>query len=480
MHQSQIHMADKITHITPDRIALGCSIWYTICILRTIGHATCSIAIYQFLSLLCAYICIRQLPYKNPIYAIITVAGTIQAIYAITQSIGITHSNHLFFDVTGFMGNPGQLGGFQSVAFVSTIIMLHNSISKHNSQKFLLYCSAVLIAYSLFLSQSRASFLAILVGSGIIYWKWLKVHLHKSKWLWFILIQALLILVATMYYLRTSSVEARMLIWRVSADMIADKPLFGFGAYGFNMHYMLYQAEYFKNHPDSIFTLVADNATYPYNELIHITIEQGIIGLSLFLMLLYSIVTHTPDFRKVAPLMTLLIFSLFSYPSYKHSLAMLFPILTASLIPCDSTPKNKKYNIVVSINSAILCILFTLLMFSTQKSYIKNTKIISEDSLQNIFPSCENWCAIGCFHVEKNQFNMAEAYLCQAAQMIPTRLCPNYQLWKLYVKQGDLMKAKKIGRKILTQPLKVENTYTLKAKAEIKEWLQIHDNAYRN
>ena len=42
------------------------------------------------------------------------------------------------------------------------------------------------------------------------------------------------------------------------------------------------------------------------------------------------------------------------------------------------------------------------------------------------------------------------------------------------------MKAKKIGRKILTQPLKVENTYTLKAKAEIKEWLQIHDNAYRN
>ena len=75
---------------------------------------------------------------------------------------------------------------------------------------------------------------------------------------------------------------------------------------------------------------------------------------------------------------------------------------------------------------------------------------------------------------------MAEAYLCQAAQMIPTRLCPNYQLWKLYVKQGDLMKAKKIGRKILTQPLKVENTYTLKAKVEIKEWLQIHDNAYRN
>ena len=30
MHQSQIHMADKITHITPDRIALGCSIMYII------------------------------------------------------------------------------------------------------------------------------------------------------------------------------------------------------------------------------------------------------------------------------------------------------------------------------------------------------------------------------------------------------------------------------------------------------------------
>ena len=56
---------------------------------------------------------------------------------------------------------------------------------------------------------------------------------------------------------------------------------------------------------------------------------------------------------------------------------------------------------------------------------------------------------------------------CHAAQMIPTRLRPNHQLWQLYLRQKDLTKAKKIGQQILTQPLKIENTYTLKAKAEI-------------
>lgn len=49
--------------------------------------------------------------------------GVVQAIYAIGQQAGYIASNHHLFPITGLMGNPGQMGGFQAVAFLSAALL---------------------------------------------------------------------------------------------------------------------------------------------------------------------------------------------------------------------------------------------------------------------------------------------------------------------------------------------------------------------
>ena len=74
--------------------------------------------------------------------------------------------------------------------------------------------------------------------------------------------------------------------------MIKDYPLFGIGAGGWQANYMLYQAEYFLQNPNSPYILLADNIFYAYNEFLHITAEQGIVGLVVVTWLLYALFSY--------------------------------------------------------------------------------------------------------------------------------------------------------------------------------------------
>ena len=84
-------------------------------------------------------------------------------------------------------------------------------------------------------------------------------------------------------------------------------------AFSFEKEYMFYQADYFRNHPQFAFLDVADNVTYPYNELLHIAVETGMCGLVLFLLVVSPFVFSDERTLKAA-LAAWLIFALFSYP----------------------------------------------------------------------------------------------------------------------------------------------------------------------
>jgi len=86
-------------------------------------------------------------------------------------------------------------------------------------------------------------------------------------------------------------------------------------------------------------------------------------------------------------------------------------------------------------------------------------------------PSCETWCDIGNTYATRKEFDRAESSYRTASRMIPTRLTPNYLLWKLYVEQGDTLRAVETAHSLLSQPLKVGNTFTIRAKSEVRKWL---------
>lgn len=92
-----------------------------------------------------------------------------------------------------------------------------------------------------------------------------------------------------------------------------------------------------------------------------------------------------------------------------------------------------------------------------------------EPAFDGIMPTSENWCDIGDHYFENGVYDCAENYYRTAAWMVPTRITPNYLLWKMYRHQNRVEDAKVIGSYLLAQPLKVENTFTIRVKNEVRE-----------
>ncbi len=224
---------------------------------------------------------------------------------------------------------------------------LHSSISVLRStffkSRFLYYFSQLVIVSILLVlpaSRSRAAWVGGALGCLWISWKYkneiknyLIKHLKLSKYAHFlntkyIVLSFLLITIpsfALVYKFKQSSADGRLLIWKVSAKMISDKPIFGHGVDKFNAYYMNYQADYFKNNPDSPEIMFADNVQYAYNEFVKVGVEKGIFGLTLFLFVFFVTIFNVIKQNKgtkdhyllisTSSILTITGFSMFGYPS---------------------------------------------------------------------------------------------------------------------------------------------------------------------
>lgn len=436
-------------------------------------------------------------------------AGVIQAVYAVGQQAGYIASNHQLFPITGLMGNPGQMGGFQAVAFLSAALMAAKTPNR-SVRTFLLFPMLSLLLYSLLLADSRAGWVAASIGLLVLFHVEIRRVLSRRRWLIAPVVLLTVFSVVALYAYRSGSAKSRLLIWRVTLDMIADKPLAGFGAGGFNRQYMLYQARYFEQHPESELKTVADNAAYPYNELLRVSVEQGAVGLLLFLGIFLAAFMKAADKRMLVPLIGLLVFSLFSYPAYKFGLLLLFPLLLGSVEP--DRPQIAQWPFGIGIMTALFAtaILISIRQVRFERDarlYVRrltqgydenaadfvsgNFQRLSVNVLYNslyvhwmanypvmadeskfcmIMPSCENWCDIGDHYTKNAGYTEAEEYYRTASYMIPTRILPNYRLWELYLLLDEPVKARQSADRILTQSLKFENTFTLRVKAEVRNF----------
>src|SRR5690606_39651373 len=112
------------------------------------------------------------------------------------------------------------------------------------------------------------------------------------------------------------SATGRLLIWATTVNMIAEKPILGWRNVSFPSQYMLYQADYFKNHPNSRFKSLADNVAHPFNEPLLFVFQYGIIGLIVLFILIFAIYKNRNknSFVFQLSILSILIFACFSYP----------------------------------------------------------------------------------------------------------------------------------------------------------------------
>jgi O-antigen polymerase len=277
----------------------------------------------------------------------LSVGGLVQAIYGNLQLWGYFPSNHGIFKMTGSFFNPGPYSGYLAAVFpISLGFYLFNipfsiipkqnptylklisffnftialfykitlkthffnnnnrEISPPEEQKRSSMQSGYVTMKSFYLitiiciclvlpaSRSRAAWIAVTVSSLYLIsekfqlFQQIKTYFNtrlKKLSLLFSLVILFITIGAGLYHFKKGSADGRLLIWKVSAEMVKDKPVFGHGYDGFKKHYMDYQAEYFKKNPDSEEAMFAGDNNYAFNEPIQLMVENGAIGILLLI-----------------------------------------------------------------------------------------------------------------------------------------------------------------------------------------------------
>ncbi len=241
-----------------------------------------SLHLFEALALAMAYLIFRTSKYDKLavyLYAII-IAAAFQSVYGSLQLYGVFPSNHNMFNSTGGFFNPGPFAGYLAGIFPVALTLylfslgndgakgpvirlqhLINFLSERFKTGFLnnktvkpvdlvkqiALFSMLFMLVILPALRFRVSWVAIVAALGYV--------LYKKYGVWGLLASyprtryrkisagiVLTILIAGLsfglYYFKKDSADGRVLIWKVTSQMISDNPVAGIGYEKFKAHYM--------------------------------------------------------------------------------------------------------------------------------------------------------------------------------------------------------------------------------------------------
>lgn len=411
---------------------------------------------------------------------------SIELIVGFGQLFGLIPNSNSRFVLGGLFGNLGALGGYLAIVFpilLASIIIYKDRFKSEN----LLYavilglCCALCL---LILSDSRGAWLGTLVGTLFVFNYKFKIVEYvtiilkskTSKWITGIVLSVSIVSICfALYQYKPDSAFGRLFIWKTSKSMILDNPISGNGFGFFKSNYGKTQAQYFLNNNASENEIqVADYVILAYNEFLEMLIETGLIGLILFLSLLYFALAKNKTqinvgyyFAAKASLISLLVLSMVSYPfrfmpNLLTMVVCLFVLLNTNSYRSYTITRYKKSFISVAL-LCVISILFLCLRQNYGKYYFRigYSKVISHDidngitSYKKALPILQNNGEF-LFHLGSAYYQKQKNYECIAYLKRATSLCsePN-----LFITLGNALKEEK-GYKEAEQAYKIASGIT--------------------
>ena len=417
---------------------------------------------------------------------------------------------------TGFLHNSGLWGEFVAMTLICNIGLIHLNKKSKKTSTLLIFVSFI-VSFMLYESDSRASWLSFAIGILTFFSPLIIKHLPKSIIIrtgsLLILICLCTYLISGLYSYKKDSADGRILIWKISLEMVKDKPILGYGFDGFRKNYMNYQAAYLqeKQLPETINNLADDNH-HAFNEFLRIIIEQGIIGVIILFIFLttigytiykYKLYIDTVSRTIISCLTALLFFSFFSYPLSTFHINALIVILLAGLA-CSSqdTPiwKLQIRSISLMIPYRIIFFISSVYLFSYSKAnsdwlntlkgvytndnileearkklsgnpyflstygkylnkkkrYSKAASILSQSIKE--YPSYYTVMELGISYKAQKKYTEAMHCFYKAMHMIPHKIKPLYFMMELYYDQKDYKSAIQLSNRILCKQPKIRSS----------------------
>lgn len=273
----------------------------------------------------------------------------VNALYGLLENVGSLPPSHPHFKIGGSFGNPGPYSNFLVTMLPIGAMVLMNRQLFSKRVWWLAIAAVTTFLIILPFTKARTAWVATLMV-GLIYFimfvvntprckQWIKHTSVKVSGIVVLVLMSIMIVYGLLSF-KQDSASGRLFMWGLSLKMIQDKPLVGHGYDSFCYQLNQYQANFFeKNGDDLPVAQIADNATYAFNEFIQVGVELGLVGLLLFLMVLYyafqskmQVVYKQDKYRftlfycvKVI-IAAIVVCSLFSYPLHNLPIVTMFYI----------------------------------------------------------------------------------------------------------------------------------------------------------
>jgi len=244
--------------------------------------------------------------------------AAIIAIYALLQYYGFDPFLRELSAITSTIGQKNWVSNY--LALIFPLIFSYFLVENIKKNKLYYYLLLSIIYATLMICQSRGIWISIvctfLLGLFLIYkYKISDVLKKNKKWITLIILTFLLITIIystdnplnkshltlpqralTILDEQDPSINARLLIWKTTLEMIKHYPLLGTGIGTFKINYLNYQAKYLKDNPDYLkYYATAGEA---HNEYLQIAAEMGLFGLGIFIFIIFSFYGLIVNFIK--------------------------------------------------------------------------------------------------------------------------------------------------------------------------------------
>ncbi len=452
------------------------------------------------------------------------------------QLFGVFANSDSKFILGGLFGNPGAYAGYLAIItpFLLVILLQHKQLCKSEN---LLY--AIILCFSIsicliIVSNSRGAWVSCFAGLLFILNQ--KYQLAKrlgsllktttTKIVTTVVLVAVITVVSfALYNYKKESAFGRLFVWKVSKVMVCEKPLLGNGYGAFEAGYGKVQATYFLNNKGTDSEKqVADYVTCAYNEYLEMLIESGIIGLLLFVLIVYFALVKRYNensspyhIAAKAALIALVVLCLVSYPlrimpnlllfviclfiifrtgQYKtfaisrfgKAAIFLWLIAISGLIYCSSryvygmyhsrngyakvlnndidngiSDYKKAYTLLNSNGEYLFYYGSSLFLkhdYSGSIAFLQKAVTLRSDP--NAF------ITLGNSLQQLKRYHEAEKAYQMAAGITPTKLYPKYLLAKLYLEMQQTAKALAMAENIINTKEKVPTTAGNEIKTEMK------------
>lgn len=467
--------------------------------------------------LVCLLVPSRMKPSVEKSLKIFILVGIFEIAYAMLQLLDVIPVYNRYFSYTGSFDNPAIYSMYLTFCSLYSLCLYYSNCNYRKAWLWIYLLFVLMIV----MSESRTGMVTVIVSFiYICYSRNPSLHvflaIRRNKYMLSLL---LILFFVIMYILKRDSANGRLLIWRVCMDMIADRPLLGFGHGGFLAYYMKYQAEYLSSHPGSPLAMLADNVSHPFNEFLHLAVNYGLVGIFIFVTIVvvsFKRINSLSSINKLVLKGSILVLLLWCFFSYPFEIPFIW-IITSILLVVNIQNLLTSYS---NLHRYLMTCMYMLLLVKTSVHFVaeRKWKELEYQSLtcnketvlkdyRSIYPRLskngyflynygaelhhyghydESIMVLGECSKKLNDYDVqmllgscyqqigdtltAIKYYDNASEMIPSKFLPLYYKMQLYFESGDSISARHIAEQIVHKNVKIKES---KSVQQIKDTAQI-------